>query len=255
MSDVIAPEDIPARIPPWVPKETYSYLAHTEGGTSLRALARTAGVHASTILRQVRSIEARREDVLVDLLLQRWGRRVSDDADEGAVEYVADDLSGEQLKREACRVLGHLTDPASVLAVVADMEIAVSVRETQQGDTTRRATLDRSVAEALAFKGWIACETPGKVLKYRITATGRAALGKIMAQAEMRAVGQSMGFHEDQSVFKRDSEAEPAPGQIAITRRGGPIEAPANPPKQIGRAGGNEREKKLWGGREGEGRN
>ena len=120
MSDVIAPEDISARIPPWVPRETYSYLAHTEGGTSLRALARNAGVHASTILRQVRSIEARREDVLVDLLLQRWGRRVQTEEDHVRPD-VDDDLSGEQLIREACRVWGHLTDPAAVLAVGADI--------------------------------------------------------------------------------------------------------------------------------------
>ncbi|MEL7255979.1 MAG: DUF6456 domain-containing protein [Pseudomonadota bacterium] len=171
-------------------------------------MARNAGVHASTILRQVRSIEARREDVLVDLLLQRWGRRVqTDETVEGLADF-SDDLSGEQLKREACRVLGHLTDPGAVLAVVADMEKAVIVRESEGGDTTRRATLDRSVAEALAFKGWIVCDTPGKVLKYRITATGRAALGKILAQSEMRAMGkstgQAMGFQEDQTGFVHD---------------------------------------------------
>ncbi|MEO0370674.1 MAG: DUF6456 domain-containing protein [Pseudomonadota bacterium] len=222
MYDVMAPEDVSARIPPWVPKETYSYLAHTEGGTSLRALARNAGVHASTILRQVRSIEARREDVLVDLLLQRWGQRVQTD-DGQARDDVSDDLSGEQLKREACRVLGHLADPATVLAVVADMEKAVIVRETAAGDTTRRATLDRSVAEALAFKGWIACDVPGKVLKYRITGAGRAALGKLVAQSEMRAVeqstGQSMGFHEDQSGFVHNVNRAPDAAEDASDRR------------------------------------
>ena len=63
MADVTVPEHIAERIPAWVPKETYPYLAHTEGGTSLRALARGAGVHASTIMRQVPAIEARREDI------------------------------------------------------------------------------------------------------------------------------------------------------------------------------------------------
>ncbi len=222
MSDVSAPEDISARIPPWVPKETYSYLAHTEGGTSLRALARNAGVHASTILRQVRSIEARREDVLVDLLLQRWGRRVQTEGCQTRPD-ADEDLSGEQLKREACRVLGHLTDPGAVLAVVADMEKAVIVIENADGDTTRRATLDRTVAEALAFKRWIACDTPGKVLKYRITATGRAALGKILAQTEMRALerstGQVMGLHEDQSAFHHDRDRDDVHGKDAPLRR------------------------------------
>ncbi|MEM6588999.1 MAG: DUF6456 domain-containing protein [Pseudomonadota bacterium] len=236
MSDVFAPEDISARIPPWVPKETYSYLAHTEGGASLRALARDAGVHASTILRQVRSIEARREDVLVDLLLQRWGRRVQTD-EEPARPAVDDDLSGEQLKRESCRVLGHLADPAAVLAVVADMEKAVIVHENADGDTTRRATLDRTVAEALAFKGWIACDTPGKVLKYRITTTGRAALGKIMAQSEMRAIGrstgqsmgQSMGLDEDQSAVQRDTAHTDLDGQGTLSARQGRFQSNETP--------------------------
>ncbi len=203
MSDVFAPEDISTRIPHWVPKETCSYLAHTEGGTSLRALARNAGVHASTILRQVRSIEARREDILVDRFLQRLGKRVLTQKDVTGSE----DLSGEQLKREARRVLGHLSDPASVLAVVADMEKAVIVRETDGGDTTRCATLDRAVAEALAFKGWIACDTPGKVLKYRITGAGRTELGKLLAEAEMTA----MGMAESQTPFLVDADGAGAP--------------------------------------------
>ncbi|MEM7733829.1 MAG: DUF6456 domain-containing protein [Pseudomonadota bacterium] len=183
-------------------------------------------MHASTILRQVRSVEARREDVLVDLLLQRWGRRVQTEGD-APYQEIDDDLSGEQLKREACRVLGHLTDPAAVLAVVADMEKAVIVHENADGDTTRRATLDRTVAEALAFKGWIGCDTPGKVLKYRITATGRAALGKIMAQSEMRALersmGQSMreirGLGEDQSAFRHDRFGDEMDGSDAPAGR------------------------------------
>lgn len=213
MSDVIAPEDISARIPPWVPKETTTYLAHTEGGASLRALARDAGVHASTILRQVRAIEARREDVLVDRFLNKLGQKVLPKHVAGSVtlrpaepEDVAD-WSEEQLKRETCRVLGHLRDPATLLAVVADMEKAVVVREMENGDTTRRATLDRTVAEAMAFKGWIACDTPGKVLKYRITTAGRATLGKFMAQAEMKA----LGFLEDETVFAMDGGGAVAP--------------------------------------------
>lgn len=213
MSDVIAPEDISARIPPWVPKETTTYLAHTEGGTSLRALARDAGVHASTILRQVRAIEARREDVLVDRFLHKLGQKALPRADAGADDAAlttpedVSDWTEDQLKRETCRILGHLSDPTTLLAVVADMEKAVVVREMENGDTTRRATLDRTVAEAMAFKGWIACDTPGKVLKYRITTAGRATLGKFMAQAEMKA----LGLVQDQTVFAMDGGGAVAP--------------------------------------------
>ena len=228
MSDVVAPEDIPERVPPWVSKETLSYLAHTEGGESLRALARKAGVHASTILRQVRSVEARREDVLVDRFLQRLGERVQhcsqnvdDQTQDPARVDDAENLSDEQLKREACRVLGHLSAPAALLAVVADMEKAVIVRETEGGDTTRRAVLDRAVAEALAFNGWIACEDAGKILKYRITSSGRTALGKMMAEAEMQALG--MGEH--QAAFSFDARAS----QNGFAQRGARLPASETP--------------------------
>ena len=228
MSDVVAPGDIPDRVPPWVPKETLSYLAHTEGGASLRALARKAGVHASTILRQVRSVEARREDVLVDKFLQRLGERVhhcSQDPDDQTGDPgpfdEADDLSDEQLKREACRVLGHLSDPAALLAVVADMEKAVIVREAEDGDTSRRAILDRTVAEALAFNGWIACEDAGKILKYRITSLGRTTLGKLMAQAEMKALGMA----EQQAAFSFDGQ----PAQSGFGQRGARLPASETP--------------------------
>ena len=46
-------------LPAWVPEDAKHYLAHTEGGEAIRKLARMAGCHASTVLRQVRRIEDR----------------------------------------------------------------------------------------------------------------------------------------------------------------------------------------------------
>ena len=45
------------------------YLAHTEQGESLRALAEATGTHPSTVMRTVRRVEARRDDPLVDSML------------------------------------------------------------------------------------------------------------------------------------------------------------------------------------------
>jgi predicted DNA-binding protein (UPF0251 family) len=56
--------------PGWVPKTALRYLAHIEAGLPIRALARHAGCHASTILRQIRKIENRRDDFLVDEALR-----------------------------------------------------------------------------------------------------------------------------------------------------------------------------------------
>lgn len=53
-------------VPGWVPDGARRYLAHTEAGHSIRDLARTAGCHASTVMRQIRRIETRRDDPLVD---------------------------------------------------------------------------------------------------------------------------------------------------------------------------------------------
>ena len=52
-----------------LPTEARHYLAHTAQGKPIRELAREAGCHASTILRQVRKLETMRDDPLVDRAL------------------------------------------------------------------------------------------------------------------------------------------------------------------------------------------
>jgi hypothetical protein len=68
-----AEEVVPPRcgIPDWLPDLAVTYLAHTSGGLGIRALARAKGCHASTVLRQVRKVEAWRDDPLVDEALDR----------------------------------------------------------------------------------------------------------------------------------------------------------------------------------------
>ena len=43
------------------------YTRHVEEGVTIRALAREFGTHPSTILRQVRRVEAKRDDPLYDM--------------------------------------------------------------------------------------------------------------------------------------------------------------------------------------------
>ena len=52
----------PSTFPDWVPSEVRRYIAHTEGGISIRAMARDADCHASTVLRQIRRFENLRDD-------------------------------------------------------------------------------------------------------------------------------------------------------------------------------------------------
>ena len=204
---------VPARpyrpLPDWVPEAARVYLCHTETGLTLRDLARTAGCHASTVLRQVRRVEARRDDLLVDLALDHLGaihfprarpaqppsRRCTMNATRRDLHAVPTDADVE---REARRILRRLSEPGACLAVAKDMEKAVVVRDSA-GQTVRTAVVDRPVAEAMALNDWIACDAPGRVARYRITGAGRAALKRILAE-------DSAGAYADQhrEVEERD---------------------------------------------------
>lgn len=179
-------------LPVWVPEAARLYLTHIETGRTLRDLARSSGCHASTVLRQVRRVEARRDDLLVDMALdhlgvnhflraqdtQTPGTRTSMKATRREMHPVPSDADVE---REARRILRRLTEPGACLAVAKDMEKAVVVRDTG-GQSVRTAVVERPVAEAMALNDWIACAAPGRVSRYRITSAGRAALKRIAAE-------------------------------------------------------------------------
>ena len=207
-------------IPSWVPEPALRYLAHIETGTPIRALARQAGCHASTVLRQVRAFEARRDDLLVDEALRRLGRQVQHQKGSGSKfkenRMIAENLPLNEdttvteirLKTEACRILRRLCETGAVLAVSAELDKAAVVRETETGSPSRTAIVDREVAEAMALKDWITCNTPGRVSRYRITGTGRTALNHMMAEAE----NQASGFAEAQIAFTGQPSGWGAPG-------------------------------------------
>lgn len=196
-------------LPSWVPVSALHYLAHTESGTSIRALARRAGCHASTILRQVRNFEMRRDDLLIDQALRRLSCQVLGVTKTGSPTKEArmnglklpeaDDstLSEERLKSEARRILRHLCETGAVLAVSAEMDKAVVVRETAVGQSVRTGVVDREIAEAMALKDWISCGATGRIARYQITRTGRNALNHLLAEAE----NKSFGFADTQTMF------------------------------------------------------
>ena len=201
------------RLPAWVPDAARVYLAHTEQGQSIRALARQAGCHASTVLRQVRKIETRRDDPLIDAALSNLGAarataldqmtRKDNDPMNAATQHPAppDELT---LAREARRVLRRLCESGAVLAVAAEMDKAVVVRDTGDGGSARTAVVEVAVAEAMALKGWIACEAPGRISRYRVTAAGRSALNRLVAEQENKV----RGFAEAQAGFETGRAAE-----------------------------------------------
>lgn len=192
------------QLPSWVPEAARNYLAHTTGGAPIRALARDAQVHASTILRQVRRLESLRDDPLVDDALRDLARLVSTasvPADEEAASMknqaaragrqeaaVAD----ARIDREGMRILRRLAETGAVLAVARDMEMAVVVRDGPDGGAQRLAVVEREVAQAMALRDWIAAADPAaRVVRYAITAVGRAALRRMLAEAAGQAGGMA----------------------------------------------------------------
>ena len=210
-------------VPRWVPEGARRYLAHTEAGRSIRDLARGAGCHASTVLRQIRKVELRRDDPLVDAALQTLaqthfppigaGRDTGDSTMRrpgsrdtatmaSATPEAAEPLDTATLDVEAARVLRRLCESGAVLAVAEDMDKAVVVRDDGEAGSTRTAVVDCTIAQALALKDWISCDNPGRISRYRITAAGRGALGRLLAEAENRArCRNDTGFAEAQTPF------------------------------------------------------
>jgi hypothetical protein len=191
--------------PHWVPDAVRNYLVHTESGMSIRALARARDCHPSTVLRQVRKLEIRRDDLLIDGALKSLSAQASAgprEHDKGTRPMTQDSrlsdthhgspLTLHRIHQEARRILRRLCEPGAVLAAARDMDTAVVVRESQSGDHLRTTSVDREIAQAMALKDWIACADPdARIARYFITNTGRAALRRLTAEDENRAGGFS----------------------------------------------------------------
>lgn len=175
-----------AALPAWLPDAVRLYLDHIEKGQSLRSLARREGCAASTVLRQVRRYESRRDDPLIDEALAALGKahglrrpvpvKESDPAMTAPIRADHIMMDDATLAREARRILRRLSEPGAVLAIAPDMEKAAVLRALPDGRTAHLGVVDRPVAQAFALKGWILCRKPGRVSSYELTGTGRAAL-------------------------------------------------------------------------------
>ncbi|SFH33622.1 hypothetical protein SAMN04488020_11089 [Palleronia marisminoris] len=208
----------------WIPDHVQTYLAHVVEGRSIRSLARHAGCHASTVLRQVRRCEARRDDPLIDRALTRLGHirtapriagRLEGKRDMNAMTHADAFPSSEKFDREAERVLRRLSEQGACLAVAEGMEMAVIVREVAGGETLRTGTVESAVAEAMALRDWIASGTSGRVLRYRITGPGRAALKAYLAHTENAT---ARAAHDDDTPDRRTRYAAESP-LVMLARR------------------------------------
>ncbi|GAB1363521.1 DUF6456 domain-containing protein [Rhodobacter sp.] len=169
-------------------------------------------MNASTVMRQVRRFELRRDDPLMDeaLTLLSRGLITSPDPDRkdapsmtAPIRATAAQLTDEAtLIREGCRILRRLAEPGAVMAIAADMEKAVVMREFPDGRSARTAIVDRAVAQAFTLKDWIQCRKTGRVSTYEITQAGRMALKRMIDDEDRRRQKSEMpGMAEAQARF------------------------------------------------------
>ncbi|TXB71331.1 helix-turn-helix domain-containing protein [Paracoccus aurantiacus] len=148
------------------------YLRHVEGGESIRAIARDAGCHASTILRRIRRFESRRDDPLVDIALQKLGAEAPPER------------TDRRREDQTRRVLRRLAEPGAELIVAPGMDKAIISR----GDI-RTAILDTRLAEQFALNGWVDLIASGnRMSRYHLSNSGRNALRRLGHGGLPRAV-------------------------------------------------------------------
>ncbi len=147
------------------------YLRHVEGGESIRALAREAGLHASTVMRRIRRFEARRDDPLIDGALSRAEPQAGAAPEIGVVQAADAALRRRHADAQARRILRRLAESGAEMVVAGDMDKAIVVR-----DGIRTAILDRRLAEQIALAGWVEAQSGGRLRRYVITSAGRGVL-------------------------------------------------------------------------------
>lgn len=188
-------------LPGWVPEPVRLYLAHTEGGATIRALARGRGCHPSTVLRQVRRTENLRDDPLADAGLTRLGQLWAQRRDAAHAPLSAQDplpmterhaSPDTAMPQDTLRVLRALMEPKTILVIADGVEDAVVVHDAGADRPVRRAVVRREVAEALALRELISGRQTGRLARYAITAAGRAEAGRLLAQDESRRLARTV---------------------------------------------------------------
>ena len=170
--------------PVWVPEAVVCYLSHTMGGTSIREIARRSACHPSTVMRAIRKLEQRRDDPLVDAALCTLGQSYPSKPSNKEPSHMSAPIrefstpDDAQIDKEARRILRRLCEAGAYLAIAADLEKAVVLKDNADGEATRIAVVSRGVAEAFALKDWIERKTAGRIATYQITSAGRAAQGQ-----------------------------------------------------------------------------
>ena len=188
-------------------RDAAAYLAHTEDGESLRALAAATGTHPSTVMRRVRRVEARRDDPLVDSMLSELEGRAdqADDKPSPANDNRVPDAAPQpmpraELERQARRFLRRLSEPGSFLLVTP--ETAKGGIFCAANDHRKPiALLPVSIAVEFLREGWIKVFQRGLAsIRYRVTEDGRSFLKRLLLDDALKRE-PTAGFAEVATPF------------------------------------------------------
>ncbi|WP_299789209.1 DUF6456 domain-containing protein [uncultured Marivita sp.] len=209
-----------------LPEAARRYLAHTTEGRPIREIAREAGCHASTVLRQVRKLETLRDDPMVDRALA--GHATVDAASEAACASM-DDLTD---------ALRQLCQPRAMMLYNADLRQPAIVKTVGEGETVVLGAIDLDLAAALVLRNWIAADGGTAVKRYRVTEEGRSNVPGLVAARDTRAahaLEDALGFGREAGPDRRsrDRSLPNGPGfespLTALARRRGPDGRPFLP--------------------------
>lgn len=199
-------------LPGWVPPAAENYLCHTVLGQSIRSVAKKNSCHPSTILRQVRRLEAKRDDPLIDAALNSFahGKKITPQAKQETrmqAEISLTQRTSPMLPAvgetggnnpEIKNVLRCICEKNAILAVARNMDTAVVVRDDESGNSIRTAVVTSELAQEIAMRGWISCKDPeAKIARYVATSSGRRALREMIATDENKAQGLLADDGED----------------------------------------------------------
>lgn len=213
-----------AALPDWVPEIAITYLNHTSLGVPIRQIARDKGCHASTVLRQVRKLEARRDDPLVDTALDSVEREFLSSKSSEYNQMTISKIE-KHTRIESKRILRRLCESDTYLLVANNLDKAVVFKNTGAKTPKKLASTDRDFADRIALQEWISGQQIGTVGRYKITPVGRAALKRMMVEDGDLDLAGDCGFQDQHRIYelRKLSDASGAVQQIRFNLAESPL--------------------------------
>ena len=167
------------------------YLAVVCLDQSIRQISVLEGVAPSTVSRQLRKIEDRRDDLIMNGILtefeEMFERFSSQNKPKKASEIVkmikdkqSDKVSDAKLQVEARRILRRLSEKDAFLLISPDLPNAAVFREMGDGELQRLAVTSRLVAEEFVLRDWVEGRAGQKLGRYQISSRGSSVLKRIL---------------------------------------------------------------------------